>query len=291
MTRIGLIHAVVRKDEKMIIDAFRERKNDIELVLLDDRKLSFSPGEQWWSLDAVLMRSVSHSRNLNAARLFASAGVPTYNTSQVIEVCGDKLQTSLALLRSGVPQPRFRVAFTEESALEALDDLGYPAVLKPCVGSWGRLISKVNDRDAAEAILEHKSVLGHSGHHTYYMQQYVEKGGRDVRAFVIGSRCVAAIYRTSKHWKTNTALGAVASNCPVTPDLERVALAAARAVGGGIVAIDLFETPGGGWLVNEINDTMEFKNSVTTTGVDIPGLIADYVIHSCQPAQPEHAHA
>jgi [lysine-biosynthesis-protein LysW]--L-2-aminoadipate ligase len=291
MVRIGLLHAVVRKDEKMLIDAFRQRKDDVELVLLDDRKLTFSPGEQWWSLDGVLLRSVSHSRNLAAARLFASAGLPTYNTTQVIETCGDKLQTSLAMLRSGVPQPRFRVAFTEESALEALDDVGYPAVLKPCVGSWGRLIAKVNDRDAAEAVLEHKAVLGHAGHHTYYIQQFIDKGERDVRAFVVGSRCVAAIYRTSKHWKTNTALGAVASNCPVTPDLERIAVAAARAVGGGIVAVDLFETAGGGWLVNEVNDTMEFKNSVATTGIDIPGLIADYVIHARAPQEREQAHA
>lgn len=291
MMRIGLLHAVVRKDERMLIDALRARSDQIELVLLDDRQLSFAPGEQWWSLDAVLLRSVSHSRNLHAARLFASAGVPTYNTASVIETCGDKLQTSLALLRSGVAQPKFRAAFTEESALKAIEEIGYPAVLKPCVGSWGRLISKVNDRDAAEAILEHKTVLGHAGHHTFYIQEYVEKGGRDVRAFVVGNRCIAAIYRTSQHWKTNTALGAVASNCPVTPDLERAALAAAHAVGGGILAVDLFESAERGWLVNEINDTMEFKNSVTTTGIDIPGLIADYVIHARQPQTQEQVHA
>ncbi len=273
--RIGLLHSLIRKEEKLLIDAFRAR--GIEPVLIDDRKLIFSPGSDVFHLDALLERCINHSRALHALRLFESAGVRCINTSQVALVCGDKLLTTDALNRHGVSQPRVKIAFTEASALAAIEELGYPVVLKPAVGSWGRLLAKVNDRDAAEAILEHKTILGSYHHSIFYIQEYIEKQGRDIRSFVIGDECVAAIYRSSDHWITNTARGGVAENCPVTDELRDISLRAARAVGGGIVAIDLFET-NAGYLVNEVNYTMEFKNSIETTGVDIPARIVDYVI-------------
>ena len=173
------------------------------------------------------------------------------------------------------------------SALEAVEALGYPAVLKPITGSWGRLISRVNDRDAAEAVLEHKARLGHYDHSIFYVQRYVDKGDRDIRSFVIGDGCVAAIHRTGPHWKTNTALGARVTACPVSPEISRLSLEAARAVGGGVVAVDLFETESG-IVVNEVNDTMEFKNSIAPTGVDIPRLMAEYVVRA---GRREVAHA
>ena len=150
-------------------------------------------------------------------------------------------------------------------------------VLKPAVGSWGRLLSKINDRDAAETVLEHKTVLGSYHHSIFYIQQYIEKQGRDIRSFVVGDDCIAAIYRSSDHWITNTARGAVASKCEITAEIAEISLAAAKAVGGGIVAVDLFESDAG-LLVNEVNYTMEFRNSIDTTGVDIPQVVANYVI-------------
>jgi len=213
--------------------------------------------------------------------LFESAGVPCVNSHHVSQVCGDKLLTTAALKDRGIAQPECRVAFTEESALEAIEELGYPVVLKPAVGSWGRLLSKINDRDAAETVLEHKSVLGSYHHSIFYIQQYIEKQGRDIRSFVVGDECIAAIYRTSDHWITNTARGALASKCEVTGDVAQISVAAAEAVGGGIVAVDLFES-GDGLLVNEVNYTMEFRNSIDTTGVDIPAVVADYIIEQAR---------
>ena len=144
-----------------------------------------------------------------------------------------------------MPTPRTLLAFTPESALQAIETLGYPVVLKPAVGSWGRLISKVNDREAAEAILEHKTVLGSYHHSIFYIQEYIDKPQRDIRTFVVGDETICAIYRTSEHWITNTARGGQASNCPVTPEIDALSRAAAKAVGGGVVAIDLLETPDG----------------------------------------------
>jgi [lysine-biosynthesis-protein LysW]--L-2-aminoadipate ligase len=156
--------------------------------------------------------------------------------------------------------------------------MGYPVVLKPGVGSWGRLLAKVNDREAAEALLEHKQVLGSYHHSIYYIQEYVDKPGRDIRAFVVGDETICAIYRRSSHWITNTARGGEASNCPVTPELDELCQKAAAAVGGGVVALDLFEDEQRGLLVNEINYTMEFRNSIDTTGINIPGRVVDYVL-------------
>lgn len=273
--RIGFLHSLIRKDEKLLLDEFRNRK-DVELVMLDDRQLIFDLQSRP-DVDVVLERCINHSRAMHGLRLLESAGVACINTSEVARICGDKILTSLALKEAGVPQPELRIAFTEESALNAIEELGYPAVLKPAVGSWGRLLSKVNDREAAESILEHKAILGSYHHSIFYIQKYVEKQGRDIRSFVVGDDCIAAIYRSSKHWITNTALGGVATGCPVTDEIAEISLRAARAVGGGIVAIDLFETPRG-LLVNEVNYTMEFKNSIATTGVNIPAKIADYVV-------------
>ena len=272
--KIGLLHSLIRKEEKLLIEAFRNA--GVEPVMIDDRKLilDFHTAPE---IDILVERSINHSRALHALRLFESAGIPCVNSHHVSQICGDKLLTTAALKDCGIAQPKCRVAFTEESALQAIEELGYPVVLKPAVGSWGRLLSKINDRDAAETVLEHKSVLGSYHHSIFYIQRYIEKRGRDIRSFVVGDECIAAIYRTSDHWITNTARGAQASKCEVTDDVAQISVAAATAVGGGIVAVDLFESDGG-LLVNEVNYTMEFRNSIDTTGIDIPAVVASYVI-------------
>jgi [lysine-biosynthesis-protein LysW]--L-2-aminoadipate ligase len=280
MTRIGLMHSLIRPEEKLLIREFQTREG-VELKLIDDRKLSYNLGKDKFDLDLVLERCINHSRALHALRLFESAGLKCVNSSKVATICGDKILTSIHLQEHKIPQPEVRIAFTEKSTLQAIEEMGYPVVLKPAVGSWGRLLSKVNDRDAAESILEHKATLGTYHHSIFYIQKYIEKNGRDIRSFVIGDRCIAAIYRSSDHWITNTARGGVAQNCPLTDELKKLSVKAAKAVGGGIVAVDLFETKNG-LLVNEVNYTMEFRNSITTTGVNIPELIVDYVLQVAQ---------
>ena len=274
--KIGFLHSLIRKEEKLLIEAFKQR--GVELVMLDDRKLIFDL-ESTLEVDVVLERCINHSRAMHGLRLLESSGIRCINTSEVSRVCGDKMLSSLALKEAGVPQPPLRIAFTEKSALVAIEELGYPVVLKPAVGSWGRLLSKVNDREAAESLLEHKAILGSYHHSIFYIQKYVEKQGRDIRSFVVGDECIAAIYRTSPHWITNTARGAVASGCPVTDEIRTVSLAAANAVGGGVLAVDLFETADG-VLVNEVNYMMEFRNSIETTGVNIPAHMVDYVLEN-----------
>ena len=276
--KVGFLHSLIRKDEKLLIEEFNKRE-DVELIMIDDRKLKFDLKNNKFDIDVLIERSINHSRALHAIKIFESAGVKCVNTFEVATICGDKLLTSSALQDNNIPQPDIKVAFTEVSALEAIEEMGYPVVLKPAVGSWGRLLSKINDRDAAESILEHKTVLGTYHHSIFYIQKYVDKKeGRDIRSFVVGDKCIAAIYRGSEHWITNTAKGAVASNCEVTKEIADMSVAAAKAVGGGVVAIDLFETKDNELMVNEVNYTMEFKYSIATTGVNIPELVVDYVL-------------
>ena len=272
--RIGLLHSLIRKEEKLLLDAFRQQ--NVTPIMLDDRKLTFDL-ESVPDIDIVVERCINHSRAMHGLRLFESLGIRCINSSDVARICGDKILTSLALKEAGLAQPPIRVAFTEDSALLAIEELGYPVVLKPAVGSWGRLLAKVNDRESAEAILEHKTVLGSYHHSIFYIQKYVEKQGRDIRSFVVGNECIAAIYRSSSHWITNTARGAVATGCPVTDEIASLSVAAAHAVGGGVLAVDLFESTEG-LLVNEVNYTMEFRNSIDTTGVNIPERVVTYVL-------------
>jgi len=272
--RVGLLHSLIRKEEKLLLEAFRQQ--GVTPIMLDDRKLTFDL-ESVPDIDIVVERCINHSRAMHGLRLFESLGIRCINSSDVARICGDKILTSVALKEAGLAQPPIRVAFTEDSALIAIEELGYPVVLKPAVGSWGRLLAKVNDRESAEAILEHKTVLGSYHHSIFYIQKYVEKQGRDIRSFVVGNECIAAIYRSSSHWITNTARGAVATGCPVTDEIASLSVAAAHAVGGGVLAVDLFESTEG-LLVNEVNYTMEFRNSIDTTGVNIPERVVTYVL-------------
>ncbi|MGB7337809.1 MAG: lysine biosynthesis protein LysX [Phototrophicaceae bacterium] len=285
--RVGLLITHIRAEEKLLIEAFRAEGIEPDIIL--DRDLMFNlnqGGEQlapsgiaWDNYDVVFERCVSTSRGMYALAILNSWGVRTVNSYQTAALCADKLQTSLALASADVPQPETRVGFAEASAIQAIEAVHYPAVLKPVTGSWGRLLARVNDRDSAEAIIEHRQTLGNYTHHTYYVQEYVNKPARDIRAFVVGNRTICAIYRHSAHWITNTAKGGEASNCPVTPAISAICIAAANAVGGGILAIDLLEDEHGNLLVNEINHTMEFRNSSAPTGVDIAREVVRYALY------------
>jgi [lysine-biosynthesis-protein LysW]--L-2-aminoadipate ligase len=275
MTRVGFLMTRLRTEEKLLLEEFT-RRPDVEIVRILDGERFFDISQLPDAVDVVFERSISYSRGLYISRIFEAHGVPVVNPSLVAERCGDKYITSQILAREGIPTPRVLMAFDEEAALEAVETIGYPCVLKPVIGSWGRLLAKVDNRATAEALIEHKATLG-VNHQVFYIQEYINKPGRDIRAFVIGEEPICAIYRSSESWITNTARGGVASNCPVTPEIADLCRRAARAVGGGLLALDLFETEGG-FTINEINHTMEFRNSIATTGVNIPGKMVDYVL-------------
>ena len=277
---VGVLLSRVRVEEKLLLQELASR--GVNTKTIDDRELVLpTESKPDLGVDVVLERCIQHGTALYALSVLDAWCIKTVNTYETAEICGNKLLTTMRLVRNKVPAPATRIAFTPESALEAVEQIGYPAVMKPLIGSWGRLVSKVNDRESAEAIVEHKDVLGNYLHSIYYVQEYVAKPGRDIRAFVVGDETICAIYRYSAHWITNTARGGRAENCPVTPELNDLCVRAAKAVGGGVVAIDVLERDGE-LLVNEVNYTMEFRNSIDTTGVNIPAKMIDYVLDVAQ---------
>ncbi|MBX7222762.1 MAG: lysine biosynthesis protein LysX [Blastocatellia bacterium] len=288
--RLAFLCSRIRIEEKLLLAELERR--GVQFDRLDDGELVLDFHTHQFPYDVVFERSISFGRSLYALQTLESWGVRCINRAQVVATCGDKALTNLALTKAHVPTPRTALAFTPEAALHAIESIGYPAVIKPVVGSWGRMVARVNDRDAAEAVLEDRAVLGSWQQQIFYIQEYVQKPGRDIRAFVVGDEPICAIYRTSEHWITNTARGGKASNCPVNNRVGELALQAAQAVGGGILAIDLVETLDGELLVIEVNHTMEFRNSIDTTGVNIPARMVDYVLsirserHTAAPAMP-----
>jgi len=275
MIRVGFLYTRLRLEEKHLLESL-EKHEGVEVVRINDGDLFFDISHIPEPVDVLFERSISYSRGLYISKIYEANGVRVVNSSRVAERCGDKYVTSQILVREGIPTPRVLMAFDEESALAAADAIGYPFVMKPVVGSWGRLLAKVDDRSTAEAFIEHKASLG-VNHQVYYLQEYINKPGRDIRAFVVGEEPICAIYRASENWITNTARGGVATNCPITPELTDICQRTARAMGGGLLAIDVFEADSG-LVVNEVNHTMEFRNSITTTGVNIPALMIEYIL-------------
>jgi [lysine-biosynthesis-protein LysW]--L-2-aminoadipate ligase len=280
--KIGVLCSRVRVEEKLLVAALKQQGVDHERV--DPRKLTIDlngrtpNGKGMDEYDVVLVRCLSHSRAYYLTRWLENLGVPAVSSHHVVATCGNKMLTSEALQAAGLPIPRTAVAFTPEAALQAIEEMGYPVVLKPLAGSWGRLLARVNDRDAAEALLEHKATLGGYVHGVFYIQDYVEKPGRDIRTMVAGDEMVYAIYRRSEHWITNTARGGEAEPCPASSDVTDLSIAAAQAVGGGIVAVDLLEDADGKLLINEVNHTPEFHGAMQATDANIAAKMVQYVL-------------
>lgn len=266
--KISLAYDKLGVEEKLLLQNFREAGIGVDAIYL--REFDGKPREE----PSILINRIQSMESAIAFGSIFGNQLLQMNSVQTIQAAGNKITSSYRIANS----PKFRVVFSLESAKAACEEIGYPVVIKPSVGSWGRMVSKVNDVDALEAVLEHKAFLGPS-HNAIYIQEYIEKPGRDVRAFVLGDEVIAAIYRTSSHWVTNTARGAVASNCPITPDVEQAALKAANSIQKGIrfLAVDLVESTDG-ILALEVNHRPEFRNSIDTTGVNIPQKIVEYVV-------------
>lgn len=276
MITIGLLHTGIRGDEKLLIKAAKTQK--VKLEVFDLRSLVLSPNnlEQFKTLDVMLDRCVSTSKGIQAIKFFEEVGTPVINCFDVASLCENKFATTTRLMVKKVPAVEAALVFSEKEAKKVVGDMGgYPVVIKSTHGSWGRLMAKVSDEESLEAIIEHKLTLGSPQHHAFYIQKYVNKPGRDIRAFVIDGKTICAIYRNSPHWITNTARGGKATNCQVTKQLVDLCQRTSRALGGGVLAMDVFET-NDGLKINEVNHTMEFKNSEQPTGVSISGEILKY---------------
>ncbi|WP_435196192.1 lysine biosynthesis protein LysX [Natronomonas sp. EA1] len=274
---IGMLYSRIRRDEKLLLSELRERGH--EVTKIDVRKQRFGltePPADIADCDLVIDRCLATSRSRYITRFVDHYDVPVVNEPETAAICADKARNSLVLADAGVPTPATDVAFTKESALESIEAFGYPCVLKPVVGSWGRLMAKIDSRSAAEAILEHKETLGHYEHKVFYIQEFVEKPGRDIRVLATDGEPVAAMARSSDHWLTNAAKGATTESIEINDEMRDLVEKASDAVGGGLLGVDLMET-GDSYTVHEVNHTVEFKALNEVAEVDVPGAVVDWI--------------
>lgn len=274
-----ILYDNIRWEEKALYEAAKKKGVEVENVDCKNLVANLNDRKSKYNGQAVLQRSVSYFKNVHSTAALEGLGARVINPLNAAIMCGNKMYAHMELEKAGVRTPKAVAAFSEEGALAALEEIGYPAVIKPTVGSWGRLIALLRDKEAARAVIEDREHM-FPLYQVYYFEEFVERPPRDIRAIVVGDRVVAAIYRYSGEgeWKTNMALGGHAEACPVTKELEDICLKAARSLGGKIVGVDLMESKSDGLMVHEVNNTTEFKNTVRVTGVDIPGLMVDYAL-------------
>ena len=275
-TTITALYDTIRLEEKLLIES--AKKNDINLEMVDCKKLFVDLNDKKIFDGPILQRCVSYYRNLHSTAAIEGQGTKVVNCLNTGIFAGNKLFTHMLLQKAGVPTPDATVAFSKDSALDALDKNGFPKIIKPTVGSWGRMVSKINDMDSAEGIIDGREAM-YPIHQVHFLEEFVERPPRDIRVIVIGDNVAAAIYRNSGdgNWKTNTHLGGSAETCEITNELEDICIKAKDTVCGDIVGIDLMESNDKGMVVHEINNTTEFRNVVRVTGVDIPKLMLEYV--------------
>jgi len=273
---ITALYDTIRLEEKLLIES--AKKNDINLEMVDCKNLFVNLNDKKSFDGPVLQRCVSYYRNLHSTAAIEGQGTKVVNCLNTGIFAGNKLFTHMLLQKAGVATPDATVAFSKDSALEALEKNGFPKIIKPTVGSWGRMVSKINDMDAAEGIIDGREAM-YPIHQVHFLEEFVERPPRDIRVIVIGDNVAAGIYRNSGdgNWKTNTHLGGSAEICEISNELEDICIKAKDAVYGDIVGIDLMESKDKGMVVHEINNTTEFRNVVRVTGVDIPKLMLEYV--------------
>ena len=276
---LTILYDNIRWEEKALFEAAKKKGTNVTMLDCKALSLNLEDGrdDDTLSNSTVIQRCVSYFRSVHSTSMLEGLGYRVINSFETSNICGNKLFAHVTLRMNGVKTPKAITAFSAESALSAIEKIGYPVVIKPTVGSWGRLIGLLRDRDAAEAVIESREYM-FPLYRIYFFEEFVKRPPRDIRAIVIGNRVAAAIYRYSGHeeWKTNMALGGRAEPCPVTNELEDLCLKASDAVQGEIVGVDLMESDEVGLMVHEVNSTTEFKNTVRVTGVDIPMLTVEY---------------
>jgi [lysine-biosynthesis-protein LysW]---L-2-aminoadipate ligase len=276
---IFILFDSLRWEEKSIIET--AKKNDINLKAIDCRELVLFLNHENKEFEnkVILQRCVSYFKSMHSTAALEGLGARMINSLYTSIMCGNKLFSHMELQKHGIATPNAFCTFSTPSAIEGINRFGYPVVIKPTIGSWGRLIGLLNDEEAVKTVLEDREHM-FPIYHINYLEEFVKRPPRDIRAIVVGDKIVAAIYRYSgnNEWKTNMALGGRAESCPITKELEDICLDATKIFKGDIVGVDLMESTNYGLVVHEVNNTTEFKNTVRVTGIDIPSLIVNYMV-------------
>jgi len=277
IARIGIAYEVLRWEEKALIEAASHYNLEVKSLHLHSTYIPVGLKQSIDLPDVVVQRCVSHVVAFNSTVVFESLGLRVVNNSLSTAIAMNKLWTLKILSEKGIPIPKTYITLDYGSSIEVAKIIGYPFVLKPIDGSWGRLIALVRDEEELRALIEHRNYIQNPIYRINMIQQYIKKPNRDIRIFTIGNQVVVAMYRVSNHWITNAARGAIGVKAEVDNELEDLAIRTAKAVGGEVLGIDVFEDPEKGYIVNEVNAVPEFKTLVTATNIPIHMKIIEYV--------------
>jgi [lysine-biosynthesis-protein LysW]--L-2-aminoadipate ligase len=281
MVELSIICDKVRFEEKTLYE--KTQKKGIKSKIVDAKTITIgthSKKKDFLLGDVLLQRSVSYYRGLYLTASLEFLGFKVINRFEVGQTCGNKLITSIKLAENKIPSPKTQFAFSAESGLESIKNNGFPLVLKPIVGSWGRGIYPLRDLETANMIIEMREEDDSPLSRIYYIQEMVDRPPRDIRCIIVGDQAVTAIYRYSSQseWRTNVARGGKVELAPITKEIEDLALRAAKAVGGGILGVDMMEDKHHGLVVHEVNNTVEFRGAASVSNVDIPSEMIDYAV-------------
>ena len=282
MQKICIVFDRLRTEEKLLQ---KEAENlGYETSMIDAKITSFNTDSKRKDFefgDVVLERCISYYRGLHFTACLEFLDIPVINKFDVASTCGNKMITSMLLKKNNIPTPKPYFSFSAEPALENFESIGYPLVIKPIIGSWGRSVMPIKDKDTAEAVIENRQVTDGPQDRIYYLQEMVNRPPRDIRVITIGDKAISAMYRKSSGgFKTNIALGADPELCEITKEIEDLCEKASKAVGGGILGIDLMEDKEKGLVVHEVNNTVEFKGLVKVSEKNIPKEMIDYAIRN-----------
>ncbi len=275
--RVALVYERLREEERQLLRAIEELGHEPIPLHLNSSFLPIDHGEEF-EADVALIRAISAAKAHASAVTLASLGVRVVNSPEVLATCGNKLTTTARLSEAGISTPKTAVAFSLEGALDAARSMGYPVVVKPVNGSWGRLVSLAQDEEELRTILEHREAIPSPYYRIHYIQEFIRKPGRDVRAYGTEEAFITAIYRVSDHWVTNTARGARAVPAEYREELADLVIRTARALGGGFLGVDIAEDEDRGLVVIEVNGVTEFKNAARVTGIDIARELVSYAV-------------
>ncbi len=218
------------------------------------------------SLEEIIFR-------LDVLHSLEKSGTLIINPPKAIEISVDKYYSLNLLRQSGISVPRTIATENFEEALRAFRELGGDVVVKPLFGSRGVGSTRVSDSEIATRIFRALTY----NHEVIYLQEYIEHGFSDIRAFVIGERVVASMRREAQTWKTNVSLGAKPKPVKLDSELEDLAIKASRIIGCKIAGVDIVESRKGPLIV-EINSQPGWRGLQTVTKVNIADEIVKYVI-------------
>ncbi len=263
-TSIGFAYTLLTPENLAIKKAAESA--GVNLVMLNDEQMQHPLESKKLAdgFDTLLARSSSFTRSLYLSYLHELHGGLSINSHQAQSICGDKVLCSAVLEKAHIPTPKVVVAFSAPSALAATKTIGYPCVIKPPVGSWGRMVCKINDTAAAEAVISLKSHLGHYTDKIYYVQQHIDKPGRDIRVFLVGDEIAYSVYRHASEpsaFLTNLNAGAKPEHFALPANMTEVVHKVGDCLGSGIYGIDLIEDASGGFYVLEVNHAPEFSKA------------------------------